>query len=212
MAANDIKFPAGIDVTGDLIVRGSIQPSIERTSLLQYNAQVHQVALTSAKVWDAAETNLPGTAATDDLAIVTGTWGTDVPSIQSGDLKAAGATTRYALFEVATPPNYVAGQTVTLRASAGMLTSVADTTATIDFEAYTTDREGLVSGADIVATAAQSINSLTFANYSVTLTPTTVDPGQKILIRMAIAVNDAATGTAVIASVGALELLLDIQG
>jgi len=212
MAANDIKFPAGIDVTGDLIVRGNIQPAVERSSLLQYNAQVYQIPLTSAKIWDAAQTNLPGTAATDDLEINTGTWGTNVPSIQTNDLKAAGATTRYALFEVATPPEYVAGQTVTLRASAGMLTTIADTSATLDFEAYITDREGLVSGSDLVSTAFTSINSLTFADYSFTLTPTTIDPGQKILIRMAIAVNDGATGTAVIGSVGALELLLDTQG
>ena len=212
MAANDIKFPGGIDVTGDLIVRGNIQPSIERSSLAQYNGQTSQIALTAAKVWDAANSNLPGTAATDDLEINTGTWGTNVPSIQTGDLKAAGATTRYALFEVATSPEYVAGQTVTLRASAGMLTTVADTSATIDFEAYITDRQGLVSGSDLVSTAATSINSLTFANYDFTLTPTTIDPGQKIVIRMAIAVNDGATGTAVIGSVGALELLLDTQG
>jgi hypothetical protein len=213
MAANDIKFPGGVDVTGDLIVRGNISPAIERSSLLQYNAQVYQIPLTSAKVWDDAQTNLPGTAATDDLEINTGTWGTNVPSIQTGDLKAAGATTRYALFEVATPPEYVAGQTVTLRASAGMLTTVADTSATIDFEAYITDREGLVSGSDLVSTAATTINSLTFASsIDFTLTPTTIDPGQKILIRMAIAVNDAASGTAVIGSVGALELLLDTQG
>jgi hypothetical protein len=212
MAANDIKIPGGLDVTGDLIVRGNIQPAISRDSLLQYNGQIYQIGLTSAKVWDAAQTNLPGTAAADDLEINTGTWGTNVPSIQSGDLKAGGATTRYALFEVATSPEYVAGQTVTLRASAGMLTTVADTSATIDFEAYITDREGLVSGSDLVSTAATSINSLTFANYDFTLTPTTIDPGQKILIRMAIAVNDAASGTAVIGSVGALELLLDTQG
>jgi len=211
MAANDVKFPAAIDVV-DLIVRGEITPAIQRTTLVQYDAQVYQIPLTSAKVWDAAQTNLPGTAATDDLEINTGTWATGVPTIQTGDLKAAGATTRYALFEVATVPEYVAGQTVTLRASAGMLTTVADTTATIDFEAYISDREGLVSGSDLVATAATTINSLTFADIDFTLTPTTLDPGQKILIRMAIAVNDAATGTAVIGSVGALELLLDTQG
>ena len=208
----DFVFPGSVDVRSDLTLRGNILPALSRTALAQNDNQVYQIPLTSAKVWDAAATNLPGTSATDDLGLETGTWGTDVPHITTGDLKAAGATTRYCLLELVLPPNYVAGQTVTLRISSGMETTVSDTTSTIDVEAYLASRDGTVDGADICATAAQSNNSLTFADLDFTITATGCDPGDQLFVRIAAAVNDAATGTAVISTIGAIELLLDTQG
>lgn len=211
--AAPVIFPGDVQVQGNLQVNGTRSPSFNRSELTQDNLAVYPLNHTDWRVWDAVQTNLPGTAASDDLSIVGGTWGTGVPSIQTGDLKNnAGVTTRYARIKFQLPPEYVAGETVTLRAYAGMITTVASTTATIDFEVYKTDRGVLVSGSDICATAATTINSTSFANKDFTITATSLSPGDILDIRMAIAVNDTATGTAVIGCAGSIEFLLDIKG
>src|SRR5574338_320399 len=66
----------------------------------------YSVPLTAFRVWDALQTNLPGTSATDDLGLITGTFGTDAVYIGTSDLKAAGATSRYARVLIPLPPNY----------------------------------------------------------------------------------------------------------
>jgi hypothetical protein len=205
---------AGEIATGS-IVSGSIKNhhlgdniDIERAKLAQRVLGVHSVPLEQLRTWDARATNLPGTAATDDLGYVTGTLGTDMPSVQTGDLKAAGATTRYAGFTVALPEDYEAGQTVVLRIVAGMKTTVADTSATVDAQVYRNAGDGTV-GSDLCATAAITINSLTAADKDFTITATTLEPGDILDVRVAVAVNDAATGTAVIGRIVAIELLTD---
>lgn len=197
-------------VQGDLIVTGDL-PDIDRADLsLEQNA-CYLIPWTYWRVWDAFQTNLPGTAATDDLALIGGTFGTNAPSIQAGDLKAAGATTRYARCVVRIPPEFQTGNSVTIRAHAGMKTTVADTSCTIDFSAYRSDLEDGV-GSDLVTTAATSINSLTEADKDFVVDSTTLLPGDYLDIRMAITCTDGATVTAVIPFVGSVELLLDIRG
>jgi len=205
------RISGDVRITGDLQVDGTM-PTVERNDLAQDSNQVYQVPLTEFRVHDAVQTNLPGTAAADDLGLVTGTLGTDAPTIQTGDLKSAGATTRYARAQLALPPEYVDGESVTLRLSAGMKTTVADTSCTVDVEAYASDREGAV-GSDLCSTAAQSINDdLVLENVDFTITPTGLSAGDLLDVRIAIACNDASTGTAVIGVIGAVELLLDVKG
>lgn len=177
-----------------------------RSSLVQDDAAPYPVPLTNLRVWNDPAT-LIDAAAADDLGLVYNTFGTALPSVETGDLKAAGATTMYAGFQFVVPVEYVAGQTITLRINAGMKTTVADTSATVDAVAH---RNG--AGADLVATAAQSCNSLTAANLDFTITPTNVVPGDILDVRIAIAVTDAATGTAVIGKINRIEALLDIKG
>lgn len=201
-----------LQVRGNLRLTGEILPPLERDALSQEDNAVFRVPLEEFRIWDAYATILTGTGNTDDLALVGGTFGTAHPSIQTGDLKAAGATTRYARVVVRLPYTYVAAQTITLRFSAGMLTTVADNSATLDVEAYRQDEDTTLTGSDICATAAQSINSLVFANKDFIITATTLGPGDALDIRIAVAVNDAATGTVVNACVGAVSLLADVKG
>ena len=119
---------------------------------------VYPIARTRVRVGDAQQTLLPGTSSADDLGLTSGTFATDSPTIQSSDLKAAGATTLFARVQMVLPPEYEAGQTVTIRISAGLITTVADVSATIDVEAHEIDRGGAV-GADLVTTAALDINN-----------------------------------------------------
>jgi len=166
--------------------------------------------LQDARVHDAPQTPLPTTPATDDLGLVIGTFGTNGVLIQTGDLKAAGATTRYCRWpQIIVPHNYDAAETAMIRLFAGMETTIADVTATIDVECYVTDGVGGVS-ADKCTTAAQSINSLTDANYDFQLGATLV-AGDILDIRVAIAINDAATGTAVTGNLGRAYLGVDVR-
>jgi hypothetical protein len=209
-------MPIASQVIGDLFVQGSIictgtPQALSRSQLTQEDNAPYKVPFESWRVWDAFGTLLPATPANDDLGIVGGTFGSASPSIQTGDLKSAGATSRRARVTFSLPPEYVAGQSVTIRAHAGMLTTVADASATIDFEVYKSDDEAGI-GSDLCATAAQSINSLTLSDKDFAITATGLAPGDTLDIRMTVAVNDAATGTAVAGIVGGVEVLLDVKG
>lgn len=196
--------------TGPVQFPGGITTTFARTILAQEALAVYPVPLTSLRVFDAFQTNLPGTAASDDLALIGGTFGTDSPSVQTSDSKNTSVTQR-ARFLYQIPPEYEAAQTVVLRASAGMNTTVASSSATVDFEVYEIDRvTGLSS--DLCATSATSINSLTFADKDFTVTATALAPGSVLDVRMTIAITDSATATAVIGEIGALEFLMDIRG
>lgn len=197
-------------VQGNLTVTGNL-PEITRDDLTTDQNQEYVIPFENWRVWDAFQTNLPGTAAADDLALIGGTFGTNAPSIQAGDLKAAGATTRYARCCVRIPAEFVTGGTVIIRAHAGMKTTQADGTCTIDFSAYKSDQEDGV-GSDLVTTSATSINSTTEADKDFTVDSTTLLPGDLLDIRMAIACNDGATGTAVIPFVGMVALVIDVKG
>jgi hypothetical protein len=163
------------------------------------------------RVWNALHTNLPGTSAADDLALIGGTFATASPTIQSSDLKAAGLTELYARCVFPIPIEYVAGQTATIRAHAGMKTTVADTKCDLDFVVYESDEEEGI-GSDLNSTAATDMNSVTLADLDFALAVGTLSPGDQLDIRMHVSLNDAATGTAVIAMVGSVELMLDIKG
>ena len=154
---------------------------------------------------------MPGTAAADDLALVGGTFGTAPPKIQAGDLKAAGATTRYARVQVVVPECYQSAETLTINISGGMETTVADTTCTVDVECYRLNKTGGIS-ADLCTTTAQTINSVTFGTDTFVITAASLAAGDVLDIRITIACNDAATATAVTPTLAGIDLVCDIQG
>jgi hypothetical protein len=185
--------------------------AIARSKLALDALKVFGVKLTDFRVWDAVATNLPGTAANDDLALVNGTFATNSPAIQAGDLKAAGATTRYARVFVQLPAEYVSARQAKLRFTAGMVTTAADTSCTLDVQVYESDGDGGIS-ADLCTTSAQSINNLTAADKDFVLTATDLVAGDWLDVRVAIACNDGGTGTAVIPQFGRVQLLCDVRG
>jgi hypothetical protein len=63
-----------------------------------------------------------------------------------------------------------------------------------------------------VTTAATDMNNLTFANKDFVITGSSLSPGDVLDIRIAVAVNDAASVAAVIAALAATDLLCDIKG
>ncbi len=181
-----------------------------RTDLTQEDLVAYGIPLTSLKVHDAMITNLPGTAATDDMALITGTPGTAVPTLQGVDF--GGTTTdEKGAFEFILPPEYVDGQTLTLRVRGAMLTTISDGTATVDAEVWKSDGDG-AAGSDICATAAQSINSLTPANKDFTITPTGLVTGDRLLVRLAFIGSDTGDAGAMISEISEVKMLLDIKG
>lgn len=210
--ANPTRFPGDIVVAGDIQRSGSILPGISRSELVQDNFAEFGIDLPSLRIWDAFQTPI-GTAASDDLGLSTGgTFGTSAPYISAGDLKAAGATTRRARFLFTLPPNYVTGESIRIIAAAGMVTTVADTSCTVDFEVYLSDKDATVGGSDLVTTSATAINSLTFAEKNFEVTASGLLPGDVLDIRVSIACTDAATATAVIPAISHLAIALDIKG
>ncbi len=190
--------------------RGSVS-GVARSSLSQDSLEYYPLDLERWRVWDAYGTTLPGTSASDDLGLYAGTFGTGCPYIGTGDVKAS-TVTRYARIFFQLPPEYVDGQRVQLRARGGMLTTVAGTSCTVDFECYKANGDTTKTGSDLVSTSAQSINSLTFGDKDFTVTATSLYAGDWLDIRVTIASVDAATGTAVIGALAEIGVLLDIQG
>ena len=211
--ASPVSLPGDLIVAGSIRLNGSLTPAIAKANILALaELQPFPIPLTDFRVWDAMQTVLPGTPATDDLGLVGGTFGTATPSLRSEDLKTAGATNKRARVLVQLPWDYQAGQSVTLRFKAGMITTVADTTATLDCEAFKLqDDPDDAIGSDLVSTAATTMNSLTFANIDFVVTPTGLSPGDILDVRVTAAVSDAASATAVIAGISSAKLLVDVR-
>ncbi len=160
------------------------------------------VLLESLKVWDAMNSNIVNAGAADDLGLITGTLGTDAPTVQSGDSKTA-TTNRYAAFTVQVPDDYVNGSPLSIVIKAGMKTTVADGSANVDVQAY----RAADPTVDICSTNQQSMNSLTAADKTFVLTPTNVVAGETLIVRVKIGIVDAATGTAVIGVLSSIKVV-----
>lgn len=200
-----------LQVDGALtIAENGISPQTWNTILKQRQLVRFPVAFTAFRVWDAAATLLPSAAANDDLGLINGTWGTNPLTINAGDVKTT-SSTRRARVEIPVPECFDATETFQIVISAGMVTTVADGSCTVDIEVYKRDKITGIS-ADLCATAAQSINSLTFGDKSFTITSSALSPGDVLDCRVSIAYVDTATGTAVTPTIGGFDVACDIKG
>ncbi len=194
-----------------IILRDGFTPGLSRANLAQDTLKPYTIPWTAWRIHDALASNLPGTSASANLGLIGGTFASASPSIQTSDLQSAGATSRYARAQIPLPAEYDDGETVVLRFHAGMVTTIADNTCTLDVQAYETDEEVGIS-ADLCATGATTMNSLVFADIDFTITAAALVAGDLLDVRILIACNDAAASTAVLATIGAAQLLCDIKG
>jgi hypothetical protein len=228
-ASGQILIGDGTDVvstavTGDVTITGGgvtaigatkvtnamLAGSVTRAKLLQEASASYVIPITEMRVWDARQTVLPGTAANDDMAIVTGAFGTDAPTLQGVDFGGT-STDEKCAFQFRLPPEYDAGETIIIRLACAMLTTVSDGTATVDVECHKCDGEGAV-GSDLCATAAQSINSLSNDTVQFTITPTGLTPGTLLDIRLSFAGSDVGNLGVMIPEISEVAVLLDIKG
>lgn len=185
-------------------------PTIDRDNLTQENAVKYAIPLTDARIHDNMASVLTNTANSDDAGLITGTPGTDATTIQGVDFGGTSTDEKFAV-EFALPPEYTAGQPITVRVRAAMLV-VSDGTATVDVECWRKDTNGGVGG-DLCTTAAQSINSATPADKDFTITPTSRVPGDVLIIRVSFAGSDSGNAAPLITpEVQELSVLLGIKG
>lgn len=213
---SDMTIQGDLRVTGTLRLSDSGSTGVDRADMVQESLTPFDLPPETWRIHDNMDALLPdpavGGTGNDDLGIVSGTYGSGVPYISTGDNNGDGALTKYARRMVQLPYNYVTGETVTMRLRAGMKTTVASASATVDVECFKSDNEGAVSGSDLCATAATTCNSLTPADKDFTITATALSPGDWLDVRIAIATNDAATVGAVIGFIGRIQLLCDTKG
>lgn len=207
-----------LTVTGAAQVNELVWPSVfsgpgcPRAQIVQEDLAVHDIPLESCRNAE----NPPAA-----LTVATGTvcglrraaFGTNGLSIVTIDMKAKAAVTyAYFTFSVRLPPEYVATETVQIAIAAGCDTTVADTSATIDLEAYLRHATAGTVGSDLVTTAAQSILSTTLAAKTFTINPAGLAAGDCLECRVTFAIRDNATGTSVYGIVSNLKLLCDRKG
>jgi len=186
---------------------------IARSKLAQDALKPYTIPLTSCRVWDAMATSLgvaAGSPSADDMGLITGTPGTDVPTLQGVDFGGT-STDEKCAFEFVLPAEYDAANTITLRIRAAMLTTVSDGTATIDAQCYASNRDGVAS-ADLVSTDAQNMKTLTPANYDFTVTPTGRAAGDRLVFVLAFGGSDTGDAGVMISEISEIELLLDVRG
>lgn len=205
---DDTKYRGTFDLSsGTLVLKdGQLDRSWQQETV---EAQLG-IPLESLLTWDDLSARLPGTAASDDLGIIEGTWGTDAPTIQTSDAKATSVTQR-ARFRIPIGNDYNEGESLKIRVRGGMITTVSDGTATVDLEVYSIDKDGSV-GTDLCATAATTINSLSKADVDFTITNSGLSHGDILDCRVTVAITDTATGTAVIGELSAITLMRNILG
>lgn len=172
--------------------------------------KVYPIPFTSCKVWDAPTTNLPAAAATDDAALVVGTPGTNALTIQGLDPGGTTTASKFT-FEFALPPEYDSAGSAAIRVKGKCTTSIADNSCTIDFNVYRDVRDGTV-GADLMASAAFSINNTTAVSSDMSITASSLGPGDKIIVVGTIAGIDVANAAAIVPTILALEMVLAVKG
>ena len=181
-------------------------------SKLALESKKFNIDLEQLRIHDSASNAvLPNTASGDDLALVLGSRGTTGFRVETSDAKATTVTQR-AAFRFWLPAEYEAGGSISLLAFAGMHTTVSDGSATVDFECYKKDEADYTHGSDLCTTSATSINSLTLAAKSFTVTPTGCVNGDEFNVRMTVAITDSATGTGVYGVISKVYLLLQVRG
>lgn len=215
--ANSTNLPGDLIVPGDLRLTGSISPLKDRDDILaQASLQSFPIPLTSFRVYDDMNLLLPSAGGGNDLGIVEGAHGTATPTLQTQDHKAAGSPqNNNARVLVQLPWEYIAASTVKIRFMAGMITTIADQSATtsIDCSVYKQqDDPDDAIGSDLCATdPITSVNSLTFAAQDFTITSTGLSAGDILDVLVTTAVDDDATGTAVIMGISWAKLLCDVR-
>jgi hypothetical protein len=157
--------------------------------------------------------SLAATAA-NTLGYTSGAFGVGSPYVQTeNEDDNDSAVSHQARCGFGLPPEYADGEAVKMRFFAGMITTVADVTATIDIQVVESNKAAGGGGADLCATAATTINSLTFATVDFTITSADLIAGDLLDIEVTIAINDAtATSTNVIGAFGYSAMLLSIRG
>ena len=200
----DLDITGNSTISGTLAVTGAITGVIARSTLTQEDAAVYPIPLHSLR--NSAGAAL-GTADDEDsgnhyLAIASDIWSL------YGNSPNSDAQTDASHFQFALPPEYVDGETITVRISA-LYTADGDSK-TLDLEAYQVSPTTGAVGADICATTIKTLTG-TAVNYDFTITPTGVAAGDLLNFKIQTIFEDT-DGADGEAKINYIAVLLDIQG
>jgi hypothetical protein len=173
--------------------------------LKKYGIPLNLLAVTATGALLGATAGTPSGA----LGLTMGTHGTGSPTVV-GEAASGNTKTDKARFTFALPPEYVDGESVTVRVRAKEAVGAATVSTTIDVECYKSDKEGGI-GSDICATAAQDVTT-SFANADFVITPTGLVAGDVLDIELTGVTTDTGGTVGTILTIGSVEVLCDIKG
>lgn len=206
-------------INESLSINGTVTASrfsgpMTRSNIDSDSGSVIEIPLHGWRIWDNVAANLGATpTSTDDLAYNAGVYGTGIEYLATKDYNGAavGAVIHYARQRITLPFNYVAYSSVSIRLCGGMLLAVASVSGTALVEAYVCARSKLVSGSNLVTTAATTINSLTFADTDFALTSSALVAGTVLDLRVRITM-ESVTATSHFGAISHTEAILTLQG
>ena len=183
--------------------------AIVRSKLAEDSAAVYRIPLQTCR----SNTGLVLDATGGDtlFSIANGGYGVGTLTLKGEEAISETETTTLS-FEFPLPPEYIAGDTITLAATVKVDESEDGnaTTETVDAACYELADDGTV-GSDLIGTAAQTITTDGFVTYTWTVTAAAVSPGDKLIFFLQTIVTEDA-GTAIYAVIGNIEVRLDIRG
>lgn len=201
----------GADTGGRVLSITDGTDDVNFQGLVTKKEGVVSIPFNDCRVHDNLAALLPVAAAADDMGNVPGTVGTTAPSLQGVDF-GGGSTDEKCTFQVVLPDWYEMGQSVTLEAVAGMLTTISDGTATLDCECWVPDYandDGTVS-TDLCTTTALSINSLVLTEKDFTINPSVtghqLQAGNVLQFRLSFGGSDTGNAGAMIPIIRSLRL------
>lgn len=177
-------------------------PYVTRAQCTAETSQVMGVSL--AALMNDDGTPLAATAAAGKFGRVVGGWGTGGVVLE-GEAASGNSKTSTAHFMWFVPQNYEAGTNISFKVKARTSVVLA-TSSGLDLQAYKSDENGGV-GSDLCATASQDINSATWAEYTFTVTGTTINPGDKIEFYLQCVANDATGSNSGKSQIGNIDIV-----
>lgn len=189
--------------------QASLTGSVARSQLTQDDLQPYVIPLAAMQATGTGA-QLGSSAGTPSgaLGLTIGTHGSASPKLV-GEAASGNSKTNKCRFQFPLPPEYVSGETITLRVR-GKMTGDVQVAQTVDATCYKHDEAAGV-GSDLCATAAQSLTT-SAANYDFTITPTGLAAGDTLDIELTTVANDTGGTANKLAEIYRVALLLDIKG
>jgi hypothetical protein len=187
--------------------------SLARSGLVQDDAKIYGIPLENLRTTATGQPlgSAAGTPA-GAFGITYGTHGTASPVVV-GEAASGDVTTDKARFQFPLPPEYVSGESVTLRVRCKEGVGAATVSTSIDAEVFENDKDGVPAGSptDLCATAAQDVTP-TIGNKDFVITPTGLVAGDMLDIELTGVTTDTGGTVGTVLTITSVELLLDIKG
>lgn len=200
--ATELNLMDGVTATTSEL--NYIDGGLARTNIVQDDAGTYTIPLGSVLAADGAALGASDTQGSGDHFI----------SYSSGVLKLMGNSpastteTDTSIVEFSLPPEYVDGETVTVRIN-GEYTSDGDSK-TLDVVAYESTATNATVGSDICDTSVKTLTG-TDAAYDFTITPTDLKAGDILVFEVTTVFQDS-DGSVGEAEINSIQVLLDVKG